>query len=126
MRNRYNQVPHLSRDTVFVTTTQANITNMRAKRSALSKQVITRLQGTDKASIIQTNVKHKLRRRIALERSVKYSLEGLNMFNGANLTLNSDEGQPHRRLVCVKDSYYIYASFPSTYKSRYKQEIKQR
>ena len=120
MRNRYNQVPHLSRDTVFVTITQGNITNRRAKRSALSQQVITRLHGTEKASIIQTNVKHK--HNIALERSVKYSLEGFNMFN----ILNSDVDHPHRRLVCVKASYFIDASSPSTFKSRYKKEMTQR
>ena len=36
----------------------------------------------------------------ALERSVKLLLlEGLNRFNGANLTLNSDVDQEHRYLV---------------------------
>ena len=33
------------------------------------------------------------KRRTALERSVKILLEGLNRFNGANLTLNSDVDQ---------------------------------
>ena len=50
---------------------------MRAKRSA------------------QRQKKHKKvhKRRAASERSVKYLLEGLNRFNGANLTLNSDVDQ---------------------------------
>ena len=40
---------------------------------------------------LQLKTIHK--RSTALERSVKYSLEGLNRFNGANLTLNSDVDQ---------------------------------
>ena len=38
--------------------TQEKITYNRAKRSALSQQVITMLQGTDK-TVWQTNTKHK-------------------------------------------------------------------
>ena len=49
IRNRYNQVPHLTPDTVWESDkTQENITCRRAKRSTLSQQVTIRLQGTDK------------------------------------------------------------------------------
>ena len=50
VRNRYNQVPHKTQDTVWygkVTKMQENITYKGAKRSALSKQVTTRLQEID-------------------------------------------------------------------------------
>ena len=55
IRNRYNQIPTLP-ETLYgkVTKTQGNITHMNAKMSALSKQEISRLQGTD-----NENVKHK-------------------------------------------------------------------
>ena len=50
IRNRYNQVPHLTQDNVWESDiTQENITCMRAKRSALSQQVTTRLQERDMA-----------------------------------------------------------------------------
>ena len=45
-RNRYNQVPHLTQDNTWET--QVNITHKRVKRLALSQQVTTRLQWTDK------------------------------------------------------------------------------
>ena len=47
--NQYNEVPHLIRDTIWEETKeQGNITDYRAKRLAPSRQLITRLQGTDK------------------------------------------------------------------------------
>ena len=50
IRNPYNEIPHLRPRTPYgkVTKTQENITYKRAKRSAHSQQVTTRLQGTDK------------------------------------------------------------------------------
>ena len=49
IRNRYNQVQHLTQDTTCESDkTQENITYRRTKRLALSKQVTTRLQLTDK------------------------------------------------------------------------------
>ena len=47
-------------------------------------------------------------------------MEGLNQFHGANLTLSSDVDQD----TCMKDPKLINASFPKTYKSIYKKEIK--
>ena len=48
----YYQVPQLT-ETLYgkVTKTQRKITHKRAKRSALSQQVITRLQGTIKTNV---------------------------------------------------------------------------
>ena len=44
IRNRYNQGPQMTQDTTWkVTKTQLNITYKRAKRSALSQHVTTRL-----------------------------------------------------------------------------------
>ena len=42
IRNRYNQVPHLTQDTIYGKVTKK--TEKTAKRTALSKQVTTRLQ----------------------------------------------------------------------------------
>ena len=50
IRNRYNQAPHLTQDTVWESDkTQENITYKGEKRYHLSQQVTTRLQGTDMA-----------------------------------------------------------------------------
>ena len=43
--------------------------------------------------IIKTNVKRIHKRSTALDHSVNKSLEGLNMFNGTNITFNSDVDQ---------------------------------
>ena len=48
------------------------------------------------------------------------------MFNGTNLTFNSDVDYDTYLSVRMKDPEHIDASSPSTYKSRYKKEIKQR
>ena len=51
IRNQYNQVPHLTRDTIRKSDKkQGNITHKRAKRSACSQKVITRLRGTEKTT----------------------------------------------------------------------------
>ena len=48
LRNRYNHVPHLTKNELSDKKKLANITHKRDKRLALSLQVVTRLQGTDK------------------------------------------------------------------------------
>ena len=54
-RKQYNQVPHLTHNTVCESDrTHKNITQKRAKRSTFSQHVTTRLQGMTK-----TNTKHK-------------------------------------------------------------------
>ena len=49
IRNQYNQVPHLTKDTIWEMDKKPkeNIKYKRAKRSALSQQLTTRLQETD-------------------------------------------------------------------------------
>ena len=60
IRNRYNQVSHLTQDTVWESdkTHKKNITYRRAKKSALSQQVTTKLHDTDK-TIWQRQTKNK-------------------------------------------------------------------
>ena len=49
IRNRYNQVAHVTKDAMRESDKNTkNITYKRAKKSALSQQATTRLQGTDK------------------------------------------------------------------------------
>ena len=106
IRNRYKQVPHLTPDTIRESEKNTrNITYKRTKRSALSQQVITRLQGTGK-TVYQRKNKTQITKRIhkrsyALERSVK-KLEGLHMSNGTNVTINSDVDIDIKILVRVK------------------------
>ena len=54
IRNRYNQVPHLTQDTTWESDkTRGNITHKRAKkakRPVLSQRVTTRLQCTGKTA----------------------------------------------------------------------------
>ena len=49
IRNQYNQVTRLAKDTIWESDKISRyITHTRAKRSGLSEQETTRLQGTDK------------------------------------------------------------------------------
>ena len=97
IRNRYNQVPHHTRDTIW-----ESDKNTRKHHTQESQEFSPFLAGDHKAarnrqdSIMQTNWKHKeqkgsTKRCTALEWSLK--LEGLNMFNGANFKLNSNVDQ---------------------------------
>ena len=56
IRNEYNQVPHLTRGTIWESypKNQGNVTHKRAKRSALSQQVIRRQQGTERTYMFST------------------------------------------------------------------------
>ena len=47
IRNRYNQVPHLTKDTTWESSKTTITSQTRAKRSALSEQVTTMQQWTD-------------------------------------------------------------------------------
>ena len=70
-RNRYNQVPHLTQDTVWESDKNTgNITYKRAKRSALSQQLTTSLQETYMSVWLrQTQITNKIHKRsTALER----------------------------------------------------------
>ena len=94
IRNRYNQVPHLTQDTNGqVTNSQLDTTNESQEGSLFPA-------GDHKAHInrrAQWHRKHKTgkhrrskKRSTALERSVNNYLEGLYRFHSANITLNSD------------------------------------
>ena len=93
IRNRYNQVPHLTQDI------NGKVTNPHLDTSNESQEVSPFPAGDHKAHInrrAQRHSKHKtektkkIKTSTALERSVKYFTEGLNQFHGANLALNSD------------------------------------
>ena len=85
IRNRYNQVPHLSQDTKWESDkSQLGITNnLRAKRSALYQQVTTRQQWTN-AKAWQTqdidNTNDPQKKYWLGTVSKKFYLKGLNWF----------------------------------------------
>ena len=97
IRNRYNQVPHLTQEN------NGKVTNSQLDTANESQEVSPFPAGDYKAHInrrAQKHSKHKRektlkihKRSTALERSVKYLLKGLDRFHGANLTLNSDVDQ---------------------------------
>ena len=99
IRNLYNQVPHLTQDTNGkVTNSQLDITNESQKVSPFPA-------GDHKATInrhTRKHNKHACNRNNMNDPQKKYclgtvskniSLEGLNQFHGANLTLSSDVDQ---------------------------------
>ena len=98
IRNWYNQVPHLTQDTNWkVTNSQLDITNESQEVSPFpagdhKATINKRAQKHNKHTIEMTWMIHK--RSTAFKWSVKnILLEGLNRFNGANLTLSSDVHQ---------------------------------
>ena len=67
------------------------------------------------------------KRSTALERSVKICYwRALTDFTAPTSPLIQMRIETHRYLVCMKDPYLINASFPRTYKSRFKKEIKRK
>ena len=98
IRNRYNQVPHLTQDS------NGKVRNSQLDTTNESQEVSPFPAGDHKAHInrrVQRHSKHKTEQKH--KRSTKevtpwngqlnVLLEGLNRFNGANLTLNSDVDQ---------------------------------
>ena len=59
IRNRYNQVPHLTQDTNGKVTNSQKTPQTRAKRSALSQQVTTKHTQTDAHKTQQTQDRTK-------------------------------------------------------------------
>ena len=108
--NQYNQVPHLTRDTIWkVTKTQGNITQQESQEVSPFPAGDHSAERNRQDSVIKTSVKetettkriHK--RSTALERSVKIT-GGLNMFNLTLIWLNSNMDEDlNRCLVCTKD-----------------------
>ena len=98
IRNRYNQVPHLTQDT------NGKVINLQLDTTNESQEASPFPAGDHKAHINrreQKNSKHKTEQKH--KRSTKEEppwkgqqnilLEGLNQFNGANLTIYSDVDQ---------------------------------
>ena len=99
IRNRYNQVPHLTQDT------NGKVTNSQLDTTNESQEVSPFPAGYHKVHInrrSQRHSKHKTEKK-KHKRSTKEVppwnghrnnlVEGLNWFNSANLTLNSDVDQ---------------------------------
>ena len=93
MRNRYNQVPHLTQDT------NGKVTNSQLDTTNESQEVSPFPAGDHKAHInrrSQRHSKHKTEKNIK-DPQKKYRLgtvsKILNRFNSANLILNSDVDQ---------------------------------
>ena len=94
LRNRYNQVPHLTQDTNGkVTNSKLNTTNESQEGSSFpagdhKAHINRRAQRHSKHTTEKTQKIHK--RSAALERSVNIILEGLNQCHRVNLTLMDD------------------------------------
>ena len=97
IRNRYNQVPHLTQDTNGkVTSSQLYTTSESQEGSPFpagdhKAHIIRRAQRHSKHKTEKTQKIHK--RSTAFERSVKYLTGGLKPVLRANLTLNLDVDQ---------------------------------
>ena len=112
IRNRYNQVPHLTQDTTWESKHNKTL-QIRAKRSVLSQKVTTRQQWTDAKAwqtqdINNTNDPQKKYRLGTVGKNIL--LEGLNRFHGANLTLTPSLTYPisNRAKVCTLVWVFIY------------------
>ena len=131
IRNRYNQVPHLTQDTNGKVTNSQQTPQTRAKRSALSQQVTTKHILTDAHKDIANTRQNKNIK----DPQKKYRLGTVSkIFYWRAYTGLLAPTSPliqmwiktHRYLVCMTDRLLINASSPKTYKSRYNKEIKQR
>ena len=90
IRNRYNQVPHLTQDTNGkVTNSQVDTTN--------ESQGVSPIPADDHKAHInrraQIHSKHKTEQKHKRSTKEVPPWNGLNRFNGVNLTLNSDVDQ---------------------------------
>ena len=99
IRNRYNQVPHLTRDTNGkVTNSQLDTTNESQEGSPFPagdhKEHINRFSQRHSIQKTEKNIKDPQKKyRLGMVSKIYVLLEGLNRFNSANLTLNSDVNQ---------------------------------
>ena len=108
IRNRYNQVPHLTQDTNGkVTTSQSDITNQSQEvspfpsadhKTSINRRTRKQNKKLDRNNINDPQMKHRL------GTVSKYILqEGLNRFHGApNSPLVQMLIKTHRCLVCMK------------------------
>ena len=106
IRNRYNRVTHLTKDTYGkVTNTQESITYRGAKKSALSQPMTTRLHDTDK-TIQQRQIQNKKspQKKYRLGMVSKKITGGLKLVSLYQPHPNSDVDQDtYRCLVHMKD-----------------------
>ena len=96
IRNRYNQVPHLTQDTTGESgKIQLNIKNERQEVSPFPagdhKAAMNRRKNMTKQDINNTNDPQKKYRLGTVSKNI--SMKGLNRFHGVNLTLSSDVDQ---------------------------------
>ena len=131
IRNRYNQVPHLTQDT------NGKVINSQLDTTNESQEVSSFPEGDHKAQIKRRAQRHCIRKTEKHKRFTKevqpwsgrlnILLEGLNRFYGAPTSpLIQMWIKTNRYFGCIKDLYFTNASSPRTYKSRYNKEIKQR
>ena len=84
IRNRYNQVPHLTQDT------NGKLTNSQLDTTNESHEFSPFPAGDHKAQIYRRAQRHRKYINDSQKVSKHVLLEGLNQFYGANLTLGSD------------------------------------
>ena len=107
IRNRYNQAPHLTKDT-NVTTSQLNITNESQEVSPFTAGDLKAHQQTDVHKCItkqdRNNMNDPQKKHCLRTVSKNILLEGLHQYNGATtLPLVHMWIKTHRCLVCMKD-----------------------
>ena len=97
IRNRYNQIPHLTQDTIWES--DKNTRKHHLQKNQEGQPFPSSQQGckeqTRQHDRHETQItKSILKRRTALEKSKnQFLFEGLNIFDGANLTIISDADQ---------------------------------
>ena len=129
--NRYTYVPHPTQDSIW-----ESDKNTRKYHTQESQEANTFQAGDHECtknrqdSITKTNMNYKLqksihRRSTILEQSVSKLRQGLNMFNGTNLTLISDVDQDTRMFGLRESSLTYRCNFPEHTQTRTKEETKQ-
>ena len=92
LRNLYNQVPHLTRDTIWVSSKITRKHHTQESQEASSfpagdHKPARKQAGQYNNDKHNTQIAKRIHKSSALALSVKILLEGLNMPNGTNLTL---------------------------------------
>ena len=129
IRKRYNQVPYLSQDTIW--DSKKNTISITSKSQEDSpfpagdhKAAMNRRESMRNKRHKNTNGPQKKYRLGTVSKSIL--LEGLNQFQGANLTLNSDVDQDTYMFGLHERPLAYQCIVSKTYKSEYEKEIKQR
>ena len=97
LRNRYNQVPHLTQDTIWESDKTQKTQHTREQRGQPFPVGYHNAARNRQASITKTNMKQNnkkdTQKRHRFGMVSKKNMEGLNMLNGTNLTFSSDVDQ---------------------------------